>query len=75
MTTKKTCYSEEILNQFTVFQRKDRRWAIDLGGHRFLHWIEVTDDRPVTISNPNMTMQSWAFKEEAEGIIGWLKKR
>jgi len=74
-TMKKNYYTEEILNQFTVLQREDKRWAIDLGGHNFLHWIELVDDKPTKISNPNMTMLSWAFEEEAQGIILWLKKR
>jgi len=68
-------FSNEILSQFKAVQRKDKRWAIDLGRNQFLHWIEAVNDSPVTISNADLTMQSWVFKEEAEGIIDWLKRR
>lgn len=72
---KPNTYPQEILSQFRAVQRDDKRWAIALEPNRFLHWIETTTDKPVTISNPNLTMQSWAFKEEAEGIIDWLRRR
>jgi hypothetical protein len=72
---KPNTYPKEILDQFRVVQRDDKRWVIALEPNRFLHWIELTTDKPVTISNPNLTRQSWAFKEEAEAIIDWLRRR
>lgn len=68
-------YPPEILAQFRPVQRTDKRWAIELQPGRVLHFIEAADDKPVTVSDPDFALQSWHFKEEAEAIIGWLKRR
>lgn len=72
---KKFTVKKEVMDHFKAVQRTDKKWVIDLAGNGFLHWIEVANDRPVTCSNPDITMQSWNFKEEAEAIIEWLKRR
>jgi hypothetical protein len=72
---KPTKYPPEILAQFKPVERKDGRWAVQLAPGRILHWIETTDDSPMTVGDPNFTMQSWDFKEQAQGICDWLKKR
>lgn len=40
---------------------------------RYLHWIETTDNKPCTVSDPDMSMQSWHFQAEALAIIDWLR--
>ena len=72
---KATSYPDSILNEFKVIQRTDGRWCIQLAEGRVLHWIETTNDVPVTVWPPDFTMQSWHFKEEAEGFMNWLKRR
>src|SRR3990167_3876739 len=67
-------YSNEILAGIKAVQREDKRWIIELQPGRFLHWIETTNHRPVTVSDPRFTMQSWNFREEAEGIILYLRR-
>lgn len=67
-------YSNDILNQFRVVKRKDNRYAIQLGPNQYLHWIEAQDNCPVMINNPNVAFAKFAFKEEAQAMIGFLRR-
>ena len=68
-------YPQEILDGFRAVERSDGNWAIELVKGEYLHWIEIADDTPVRVSDPDMTMQHWPFREQAEGIIEWLRRR
>ncbi len=44
---KKNTYPKAILDQFRAVQRNDKQWAIELSPGKYLHWIEVVDDKPL----------------------------
>jgi hypothetical protein len=75
MKHKANSYPKEILDGFKAVENEKGMWVIQLAEHRYLHWIEATNDKPCTVNRPDMPMIQYNFKEEAEGIIDWLRKR
>ena len=69
---------KELLEHIKPFKVKKKsgvvEYVIQLPDGLFLHWIESTNNRPVRISKPEMSMQSWPFIEQAQGICDFLKE-
>lgn len=72
---KRTYFPIEILNQFRpYFVESKAAWVIQLSEFQFLHWIESSDLEPCTVNRPDMAMQSWGFKAQADSMVEYLKK-
>jgi len=66
--------SAEVMSQFTPVLNSKGQWVIKLAPNRYLHFIEPLDNTPITSNRSDMTMVSFNFIEEAEGIIKYLQQ-
>lgn len=67
-------YPKEILDQIKVyFVEKNSCWVIQLSPAQFLHFIERTDNSPVTVSRPEFAMATYMFKTHADHMVDYLR--
>jgi len=67
-------FPKEVRDQFqSYFVEKTACWVLQLSPTQFLHWIESSDNSPVTVGRPEMTMTTYMFKAHADAMIDYLK--